>query len=412
MSTLIITLALRGDGPATEYDYVLTSDGQSLSAQGRASAALLPATSGRGGSVVVVVPARAMSWHQVKLPATIGKWVLGRQADQPRLRAVLAGLMEEYLLDDPEQLHFAVFPGARPDAPVWVAVCHRAWLHEALQVLEDSGHPVSRIVPEFAPVVDTAASSTAYVTAGLEPAQLTLCTPNGVTVLPLGAAAASMVTRTEPVDILAEPVLAALAEQTFRQPVSLQTRAQRQLQAANTAWNLAQFDLSTSHRAQVLKALSRGWLVLSREPQWRPVRWGLVLVLLTHVLGLNALAWKEKSLLDEKQDAIHTLFTQTFPEVAVIVDAPLQMAREVAVLQRATGNLSGPGLVEISTAIASAVPIYRAPAAIELIANEFRIKGIALSADESTVLVRKLSTQGLRAHVQGDLFVIQQADSP
>lgn len=412
MSTLIVTLALRGASPATEYDYVLSSDGQSLSAQGRASAALLPATSGRGGPVVVVVPARAMSWHLVKLPETIGKSVLGRRADQSRLRAVLAGLMEEYLLDDPDQLHFAVFPGARTDALVWVAVCNRNWLHEAIHALEASQHPVTRIVPEFAPVVDTGAPSTAYVTAGLEPAQLVLCTARSVTVLPLGVAAASMVTHAEPVDILAEPAVAALAEQTFKRPVSLQTHAQRQLHAANTAWDLAQFDLSTSLRTRILKAWSRGWLSLSREPQWRPVRWGLLTTVFIHVVGLNVLAWKEASLLDEKRNAIHALFTQTFPEVTVIVDAPLQMAREVAVLQQATGQATGPGLIEVLMSIANAAPAYPAPVAIEFMGNGYRLKGPAPSPDISKVLVSKLSTLGWRAHVQGDQLVIQQGESP
>lgn len=405
MSTLIVTLALRMAGPAAEYDYALTADGQSLSAQGHAVAALLPALT-RRDSLVAMVPARAMSWHRVKLPQGMGKMVLAKQADQPRLRALLAGLMEEYLLDEPEQLHFAVFPGEQDEAPVWVAVCNRAWLLEAVQALATLQHPVSRIVPEFAPIAHASLPSTAYVTTGLEPAQLVLCTQHGMTVLPLGAAAVSLVMQAGPVVILAEPSMATLAEQAFRQPIGLQTRAQRQVQAASTTWDLAQFDLSVSRRSRVLKSVSRGWQGLTREAQWRPVRWGLVLLVLVHVGGLNIWAWKERSLLDQKSSAVRALFAETFPEATVIVDAPLQMAREVAALQQATGQLAGPGLVEILRAVAKAAPDYQPINAIELSASEVRLNGPALPAEASQALVGKLLASGLRARTQGQLLTI------
>lgn len=407
MSTLIVTLALHTAGPATEYDYALTSDGKSLSAQGRAVAALLPSLTRRRDALVAMVPARAMSWHRVKLPQGTGKMVLAKQADQPRLRALLAGVMEEYLLDEPEKLHFAVFPGEQDDASVWVAVCNRAWLLEAVQALATLQHPVSRIVPEFAPIVRTSLSSAAYVTTGLEPAQLVLCTQDGMTVLPLGAAAVSLVMQAGPVAIQAEPSVATLAEQAFRQPAGLQTRAQRQVQAASATWDMAQFDLSVSRRSRVLKSVSRGWLRLTRESQWRPVRWGLVLLVLVHVGGLNIWAWKERSLLDAKRSAIRSLFTETFPEAKVVVDAPLQMAREVAALQQATGQLKGPGLVEILMVVAKAAPDYQPIDAIELNASEVRFNGPALPVEATEALVGKLVASGLRARVQGQLLTIE-----
>ena len=407
MSTLIVTLALPGAATTKEYDYVLTADGQTVSAQGRATAALLPTTSGRAVSVVALVPARALSWHLVTLPQTMGKLMRGRASDPSRLRAVLAGMMEEFLLDEPDQLHFAIFPGVRADGLTWVAVCHRSWLHEAVQALEASALPVARIVPEFAPVVEKDAPSTAHVMAGLDPGQMVLCTPQGVMVLPLGAAAVAMVARAGPVTLLAEPAVAAMAEQTLKQTVSLQTHAQRQLQAAESAWNLAQFDLSISFRTRIFKALSGAWLSLSRQPQWRPVRWGVAMVLLT----LNALAMKESFLVAEKRRAVSAVLRQTFPEVTVIVDAPVQMAREVSLLQQATGQSTGPGLIEVLMATAAADPVYPAPVAIELIGSEFRLRGPVLLADRSEDLVRKLSAQGWRAQVQGGELVIQQRDS-
>lgn len=412
MSTLIITLAFPA-AAATGYDYLLSLDGASLSAQGHAPVALLPASPGRGNPVVVVVvPARALSWHQVTLPGTLARSLRGRMADQPRLRAVLAGLLEESLLDEPEQLHFAVFPGATRDAPVWVAVCQRVWLMEALHALEVLPQRIHRIVPEFAPLSGSDAVPTADVTADGAPAQLVLCSSQGVTVLPLGAAAAAWVQQAGPIEIVAEPAVAALAAQTLGRPVREQERGLRLLQTLHSPWNLAQFELSATRRSRALKALAQGAARLLGAPQWRPLRWGLALLLLTQVLGLNALAWKEQALLEEKKQALHALFTRSLPDVTVVVDAPLQMERAVALLQEAAGLGSGPGLVELLMAIAEAAPGLASPTAIELGAGELRLLGSPPGPEAVAALSGRLAALGWLARAQGDLLVLQPQGRP
>ena len=74
-------------------------------------AALLPLPGRAGAEVVAVVPAAMLSWHRVELPK-------GTTAASPRLRAVLEGLLEDQLLDEPETLHFALPPQVRPGAPL------------------------------------------------------------------------------------------------------------------------------------------------------------------------------------------------------------------------------------------------------------------------------------------------------
>ncbi len=117
MSLLILALP---PGPAPSYAWATSADGQHLSAHGTAAADLLPAA-GRGVEVVAVLPATQLSWHRVQLPRGVGP-------RSPRLRATLAGLLEEQLLDEPEQLHFALDPDAGAGGPAWVAVCHSRWL--------------------------------------------------------------------------------------------------------------------------------------------------------------------------------------------------------------------------------------------------------------------------------------------
>ncbi|WP_319016902.1 type II secretion system protein GspL [Diaphorobacter aerolatus] len=143
MSTLILYLPPGTPEPTTEFSYTLTADGHTATRQASASATRLP-DPGRTGEVVAVVPARALSWQRVTLPQ-------GSTASALRLRSVLEGLLEEQLLDEPTQLHFALEPDAQIGSPAWVAVCDRNWLRANLQLLESVGRSVGRIVPEFAP---------------------------------------------------------------------------------------------------------------------------------------------------------------------------------------------------------------------------------------------------------------------
>ena len=137
MSSLILTLPLTPPGITTTYSYALTSDGHTAAAHAHAAAGLLPEPSRPGGEVVAVVPLAALSWQRVQLPPGIP---LG-PTSRPRLRSILEGLLEDRLLDDPAQLHFALQPGARAGSPVWVAVCDRSWLRDHLQALEAAGRP-------------------------------------------------------------------------------------------------------------------------------------------------------------------------------------------------------------------------------------------------------------------------------
>jgi len=70
-----------------------------------------------------------------------------------RLRPVLLSLLEDRLLDDPQDVHLACEPSFAAGASVWICAVDKAWLRQHLQALESAGRHVSRIVPEFAPPV-------------------------------------------------------------------------------------------------------------------------------------------------------------------------------------------------------------------------------------------------------------------
>lgn len=409
MSTLILTLPLARSGTATEYRYTLSADGHSATRHASASATLLPAVGRAASEVVAVVPARALSWQRVQLPPGIG-------LQAPRLRPVLEGLLEERLLDEPAQLHFALEPGARPGTLAWVAICDRAWLRESLQALEAAGRPVARVVPEFAPGPTPSGQCELHALGTPDDALLVLTgqgPSQGVAVLPLSGAALALAgpqaPGEDPAPVMAEPAVAVLAEQALGRPVRLQTDSERALVAARSSWDLAQFDLANSGRTRALRRAGSLAGALLRAPQWRAARWGALLLTLAHVAGLNAWAWQERQALAAKQAGVQQALTQTFPQVKVVVDAPVQMERELAQLRQAAGTLSPRDLEPLLAAAGHALPPGPPPTAIDYAAGELRLKGIALDPQAQTTAETTARASGYQLRTDGDSLVLRAA---
>ena len=402
MSSLIFLLSTHSPGAATEYPYLVTPDGRAVGDHASAAAALLPRPSGAGAEVVAIVPLGALSWHQVELPK-------GVSAASPRLRAVLEGLLEDRLLDEPESLHFALQPQARAGAPVWVAVCERKWLREAVHALETVGRPISRIVPEFTPEDPPTLHAIGEPGNGT----LVLTSSDGVLAIPLSSHALALLPALpDGARRVAEPGVAALAEQLLQHPMELQQVPQRWLQAAQSGWDLAQSEFASSNRARAIKKLSLLWGDMMRAPQWRPARWGAIVLVAANLLGLNAWAWKERSALDAKRDAVRRILTNTFPQVKVVVDAPLQMEKEVVLLRQAAGATSGRDLEAMLGALAATAPPMRPLGALEYTGSELRLKGQPYTAEEARTLAASLRSLGYAAELRGDTLVVTAQVAP
>jgi general secretion pathway protein L len=396
MSALVIRLPAHPVTASTEFDFALSRDGSTVESHGTAPAAVLPAAGRAGTELVAVVPVQMISWHRIELPK-------GTSATSPRLRAVLEGLLEDQLLDEPDALHFAVQPQAKASSALWVAVCDRAWLRGALQALESVQRPAARVVPEFAPE----GQPVLYVIGDPEQPMLVAAGTEGVAALPLsGQALALLPPWLEGAPCVAEPSVAALAEQVLQRQPTLQQAPQRWLQSAQSSWDLAQFDLTSSGGARAWKKLGTAWADLLAAPQWKPARWAVVLLLALNVLGLNAWAWRERSTLEGKREAIRQTLTQTFPQVNVVVDAPVQMEREVAALRQRAGATSGRDLEAMLAALSSAMPAPRPVSGLEYSGGELRVKGLGYSPDEARGTAAALKRQGYSATLQGDTFVI------
>lgn len=420
MSTLVLFLPQgSAPGPATEYSYALTTDGHTATRHDSAPAPLLP-DPGRAGEVVAVVPIRALSWQRVTLPQGAG-------AQAPRLRAVLEGLLEERLLDDPQQLHFALEPGARTGVPVWVAVCDRAWLRASLQALEAAGRPVQRIVPEFAPGAGGDGPSGYFVIGTPEDPFLVAAGqgPDAVpAVLPLSPAALQLTGALRPgspggtaedeapPEVLAEPAVAIATERMLGRPAVLHTASQRALAAARGAWDLAQFEFASNRRTRTLRKAGSAFGSFARAPQWRAARWALGVCVAAQLVGLNAWAWQERQALAAKQAGIRSALTQTFPQVQVVVDAPVQMEREVARLRQQAGGVSTRDLEPMLAAAGAALPAGRLPTAIDYTVGELRLRGIEWQPDELAAVNERLAASGYQAALQDGALVVREGARP
>ena len=333
-----------------EWSFVLSNDGREVAQADHAALALLP----RADSVVLVLAEADVGWHHLAIP----------RAPAARLRAALAGVMEEALLDDDDALHFALAPGAAPGSEAWVAVTHRPWLAAALAALEAAGRTVERVVPASMPLGpggDAARGHFFTAEAGDDAVPwLTLANAEGVACLRLagGLARALLPAPGEAVRWSATPAAAAAAEQWLGAPVPLLGEAERALEAAQGGANLRQFDLAVRRRGtRALRAGAQRFL--SRE--WRPVRLGLVALAVLHLLGLNAYAWQQREALAAKRLAMADLLRSTHPGVRAVLDAPVQMQRETERLRAAAGRAGDNDLEVLLAAAAAAWPDGQGP---------------------------------------------------
>ena len=178
MSTLIVTLPPSMPAQTTPCSVVWAEDDRTVKRHLDAPLSLLPATP--DAEIVVLVPVGQLSWHLLDLPKGTLDRNFFQEGNAQRLRSVLDGLLEDRILDEPAQVHFAIEPGAQTGAPVWVAACDRTWLTAWLGALEQLGRPVARIVPEMAPPTANAAVTPVLLVTGTpDHAQLVYCSDLG-----------------------------------------------------------------------------------------------------------------------------------------------------------------------------------------------------------------------------------------
>jgi general secretion pathway protein L len=331
-----------------DYSFVFSADGTVVTQVGRTAASLLP----KADRVIVVLADADISWHKIKVP----------KAPPARLRAALAGILEEALLDDEGATHLVLAPGAQPGRSGWVAVAHKPWLSAVIQALEAAGNDVEKVVPSSAPVAQPIGHFYLDDPTDAEgTVNLVLARKEGVNFVNLdGALAKSLILGAgELARWTATPAAAPHAERWLGTRVAVLTEAERAMLACRVATNLRQYDLAARHRGmRALREMGRRFML----PEWRAVRWGLVGLLAMQLIGLNAYAWYQERVLASKREAMNETLRTTFPGVRTVLDAPLQMQRETDRARALAGRAGDGDFESLLGAAAAAWPDGAGPA--------------------------------------------------
>ena len=404
MSILIIQLPARlragieGASPESarppsgqhEYAYVLSPDGLKVARHGRSVAAMLP----RADVVVAVMGAMDLSWHHITLP----------KAPAARMRAALSGMLEEALLDEPEDLHLALAPRAKAGEKAWVAACDHRWLTAQLMALEKAKLRVDRVVPALPP--DELATAFFHADGNEDPAassdggsevMLTWSSAQGVSSWPItGTLAKALLPEPWPEQVrcLATPAVAAPAERWLGRSVEVFALNDQLLLASRSLWNLLQFDLTP--RSKGFAAVADQWRRLL-SPQWRAVRWGLVSLLAVQIVGLNVWAWHQNQQVRLKRAELVSILKQTYPQVRVVLDPMAQMRRETDALRVQSGRLSRDDMESLMSTLAASWPPGQPVTALEY-------DGSSLTLSVPAAVAPGLS--GLRERLQGQGYVL------
>jgi general secretion pathway protein L len=228
--------------------------------------------------------------------------------------------------------------------------------------------------------------------------QLVVCGDSGVGIFPFKAEVLEGLMPTDKVS--AEPALLALASQIFQRSVTPLSPAEHQLQVIASAWDLSQ-------RLQMRSLANRGKLAWLQAPRWRFARWAAVVLLGVNVIGLNALAWLDQHQLAVKQETMKAMLTRSFPSLTTIVDVPLQMAREVRLLEKAHAAPAAADLDVMLGALSRTLPAGQSLKGLDYANGQLRLTGLELTDKEASALSVSLKAHGYSITRDGVNWLLQ-----
>lgn len=357
----ILQIYLPESGLASDNDaplrYALRANNGELQRNGSAQIAELP----RADRVDIIVPASMVLFTEVKLPPVRGQ----------KLRQLLPFAVEEKILSDPDQVQVAV--GARDEEGLTrLAVVDRAWLDSSCERLSQQGlRPLNGYAETCLPELEPNAWTLIWdghegfvrtaVGAGLALDSM------GDTGAPFALRRAVEEARSNtrlPEKIILRTTDAAASVPDLQLwstqlgvtvvPGQDWHWAPRFLNAAN-AINLLQGDYAPSSSLREL------------VPQLRPILLLAGLIIGAQILATGADWWRlnreKKNLTMEMNKAFKT----AFPDASVVVDAPLQMQRNLAELRRASGQ---PQPNDFLPLLAKVLPLISASNGVEAVSYE------------------------------------------
>jgi general secretion pathway protein L len=313
-------------------------------------------------------------------------------------------------------VHLALAPQSTAGTATWVAAVHKRWLAQHLEHLEKSGAFVDRVVPALWPEEpasghffassDSADGSSAQTWLAYSDADGVRCARMAGTwvreQLPGWGREGTRWT--------ASPAVAAQAERWLGTSVAVRADADHALQAVRSLWNLRQFDLAARARgSRWLRDATRRVL----SPGWRPVRVGLLALIVLNVVGINLWALRQRAEIDARKQAMVVLLKASHPQISPIVDAPVQMRRATDTLRAAAGRVGDSDLEAALAAAAVAWPTGQAPVqSLQFSAGKLTLIVGVWSADQIERFRASLRPSGWSVEAaEGRLVLARTADS-
>jgi general secretion pathway protein L len=395
MQTLVLQLPpLATAHPLPALEYVLLSADGKLQSKGREQVALLP----RGRRVVVVVDALDASVLAVTLPVM----------PAGRLQAALSGALEDRLLQDAGALHLAVGPQSEDGATTLACAVQKEALQQAIADLTQAGQEPQQIVPEAALL---APGDALLQTSDQGPRLLWRDLQGEAAWLPLILAADAAAPQALPLPVTpehlwvqdqAQPQLSWLDLPPELTPATLND-AGWMARAAQSPWNLRQFDLAPKH------AFSRGWSGVMEQlatPAWRRVGMLLGLLVVVQLVGMNAAAFKLSHQENQLRQKLDTTAAEALPGVPAILDARLQVQRALNDARLRTGR-PGDGDLDVLMGRASVVvPAGTTTLALTFSPGQLQI---TLPGDAAAQAAARCTPAGLACVAQGDVLSVSGA---
>lgn len=395
MQTLVLRLPpLATAHPLPELEYVLLSANGKLQSAGREQVALLP----RGTRVVAMVDALDASVLAVTLPAMPAS----------RLQAALTGSLEDRLLQDAGQLHLAVGPLGEDGASTLACAVQNDALQQVIADLSQAGQEPQQIVPEVALL---APGDALLQTSEQGPRLLWRDLQGEAAWLPLILAADAAAPQALPLPVAPEHLWVQDQAQSHLSWLDLPpgltpatiNDAGWMARAAQSPWNLRQFDLAPKH------AFSRGWSGVVEQlatPAWRRVGALLGLLAVVQLVGMNAVAFKLSRQEGQLRQKLATTATEALPGVPAILDARLQVQRALNDARLRTGRPGDSDLDVLMGRASVVVPAGVTPSALKFAPGQLQL---TLPGDAAAQAAARCTPAGLTCVAQGNVLSVSGA---
>ena len=209
----------------------------------------------------------------------------------------------------------------------------------------------------------------------------------------------------------AESDAVAAAESVLGHPVAPISRAQYITSRLDTEWDLAQFQFATTGKARLAKTLGQVGHALAQGPHWRAARWGLLALLASQIVGLNVWAWNERRQQQSTRDTVVETARRAFPSLKLVIDAPVQMQRELPQLRHRSG-IPGPGAFEtMLTAMGDSLAANARIGQLDYDGQSLRTTVIGQDGASRDELESRLRAKGYQLVQDGERLVLSEGRS-